>query len=298
MTEERPTPAWLGLVRPVAIGVVTVALYAFFFLYPAHDPEPNGLPIGAVGIDLQADDFEVRAYETPEEAREAVLDREVYGALGANNAYVASAASFQVAQIVRDLAGARNVEDVRPLDPDDPRGTSVNALVLPLAVTGILGALVLFQLAAGAPWTARLAALAAFAVLGALVAVLIATAGLGVLPGPFLGAWAVAALAMFALASTSAALMARLGGPGVGAAFLLFLMLGAPASGAAAAPELLPDPWSWGGQLLPPGALATGLRNVAYFDGAQVASWLPVLAAWSALGVLALSRDPRRPAAA
>ena len=48
------------------------------------------------------------------------------------------------------------------------------------------------------------------------------------------------------------------------------------------------------GQLLPAGALATGLRNIAYFDGAQAMSWLAVLLGWAvAAGVLALLSRPR-----
>jgi hypothetical protein len=286
------------LARPVAIGVALVALFTFFFVYPGHDPEPNDLPVGIVGIEVEGvpGGFELREYPTPGAAADAVLDREVYGALGANNALVASAASPQVAEILRGIAGERRVTDLAPLDPDDPRGTSLNLVLLPLVVTAILGALLL-SMAAAAPTRTRIYGLALFAILGGLAGMLVAKVALGVLPGSFVALWGVAALAIFALATCSSAIMRALGPPGTGAAFMLFLMLGSPASGAATAPHLLPDPWSWGGQLLPPGALATGLRNTAYFDAAQLPMWLGVLLVWSALGVTGLlltrGRGPR-----
>ena len=51
---------------------------------------------------------------------------------------------------------------------------------------------------------------------------------------------------------------------------------------------MLPDPWSWGGQLLPPGAGGTGIRNTAYFDAADAAEWLTVLLIFAAAGAALL----------
>lgn len=281
------------LAKPIAIGVVLVSLFSFFFVYPGHDPKPNDLPVGVVGVPAGAigEGLDVRSYETLGGAREAILDREIYGAIGTDGALVASAASAPVAEILRGVAergNVPNVVDVRPLDPDDPRGTSINLVVLPLTVTGILGALLIFGAAPMLPAPARLATLGVFALLGGFAAMLIVKAGIGVLPGSFVALWGLAALGLFTLAVCATAIIRALGPPGVGASFVLFLMLGNPASGAASAPHLLPDPWSWGGQLLPPGALATGVRNVAYFDGAQLAHWLPVLLVWAGLGVAGL----------
>jgi hypothetical protein len=134
----------------------------------------------------------------------------------------------------------------------------------------------------------RLAVLAAFALAGGLVAMLIVRVAIGALPGPFLGLTAIAVLAIAAMAFAAAGIMSAVGGPGIMLSFLIFLMLGNPGSGAASAPELLPDPWRDGGQLLPAGASATGLRNVAYFDGAALAQPLIVLTAFAAAGALLL----------
>jgi hypothetical protein len=301
-------------------GVVLVALFSFFFVYPGHDPEPNGVPLGLVGpgaertgAELERDGrFEPKRYDDAEAARAAILDREVYGAVvtGAQpRLLVAGAASPQVASILEEAAartpGAAKppVEDVRPLDADDPRGSSINLLSVPLSVTSILGAMLLFTMAPALPPGRRLAVLACFAVAGGLVAMLIVRVAIGALPGPFLGLTALAALAIAAMAFAAAGIMSAVGPSGIMLSFLIFLMLGNPASGAATAPELLPDPWRDGGQLLPAGAAATGLRNTAYFDGAALAQPLIVLAAFTAAGALLLvatapraTRSSTRPA--
>jgi hypothetical protein len=293
--------------RAVVIAVALLATFIFFFVYPGHDPKPNHMPVGvvapperaaAVAAPLERDGrFEVRGYVNESAARAAILDREVYGALvlaPAAKLLVAQAASFQAASVLegvaRQAAGGRpvGVEDVRPLDADDPRGTTINLTALPASIVSILGALLLMQLAPTLGGPARLAYIAVFAVLGAVAALLIVNVAIGALPGPFLGLVAVAALAILATASVAAGIIGLIGPPGIMLSFLIFLMLGNPASGAASAPELLPDPWRVFGQFLPGGAGASALRNVAYFDGAALAKPLIVLAAYVALGALLL----------
>jgi hypothetical protein len=70
----------------------------------------------------------------------------------------------------------------------------------------------------------------------------------------------------------------------MGIAVVLFVLIGNPASGNGSAPELLPDFWRAIGQLMPPGAGGTSLRNTAYFDGNAVAGPLVVLSAFVAAG--------------
>ena len=291
--------------RAAAGAVALVALFSFFFVYPGHDPQPNGVPLALVGpaaertgAQLERDGrFEAKRYDDEAAARAAILDREAYGAVisGARpKLLVASAASPQVASILQEAAARvpatakPPVEDIRPLGRDDPRGTSINLLSIPLSVTSILGAMLIFTAAPTLPPARRLAVLAGFAVLGGLVATLIVRAAIGALPGSFLALTALAALAIAAMAFASAGIMSALGPPGILLSFLIFLMLGNPASGAASAPELLPEPWSTGGQLMPAGAAATGLRNTAYFDGAALAQPLLVLVAFAAAGALLL----------
>jgi hypothetical protein len=291
--------------RPVVMGVVLVTLFAFFFVYPAHNPEPNGLPVAVVGdetivgVDTAGDGFDAVRFEDETAAREAILDREVYGAFVSGSpprVVIASAASLPAAQLLTGVAEAARATpvDVRELDEDDPRNVSINLTGLATTITSILGALLLFNLAPRLPAAWRLASLALFALFGGAMAMLVVQVLIGALPGSYLALTGVVALAIFAVASVSAAIIGAIGFPGVGLSFMLFLMLGNPGSGAASAPELLPEPWKTGGQLLPPGAAATGLRNVAYFGAAQAEMWLTVLVVYAVIGIASLGTLGRR----
>jgi hypothetical protein len=289
------------LVRAVAVGVVLIGLFVFFFVTPAHDPKPNGLPVVVVGPPAATDpltqrlegrDFDVERAESAEAARGKIEDRDAYGAIvlapPAPRVLVATAASVPAAELIEGIArsaGVRTVVDVKPTDRDDPRGATLNVLTLALVITSILTALVAVQmvpeLRALGP---RVAASSAAAILGGLVAIGIVKAE-GALPGSFVAEVAVVALAVLGIALSSAGLIRLIGPAGTGVPFLIFLMLGNPASGLASAPELLRTPWHPLGAFLPPGALGSALRNVAYFDGAKVVLPLLVLAAYVVIGV-------------
>ena len=107
--------------RPIQIVVALLVLQAalvLLFVLPAHDPEPHGLPVGVVGPAPAFADggFDVHRYPDAAAAREAVLEREVYGALipSEGRVLVASAASPAVAQQLREVATGAQVEDVVP----------------------------------------------------------------------------------------------------------------------------------------------------------------------------------------
>jgi hypothetical protein len=290
------------LARAIVVGIVLIGLFVFFFVTPAHDPKPNGLPVAVAGppaptqplVDrLEARDFDVERVADAAAAREKIEDRDAYGAFvpinGRPQLLVASGASVPVAQLLTDVGrstGARAVLDVVPVDDDDPRGVTLNLLVLALVITSILSALVAVQmvpeLRALGP---RVAATLTAAVFGAFVAIGIVKAE-DALPGPYLAEVAIVALAILGIALCSSGLIRLIGPAGTGVPFLLFLMLGNPASGLASAPELLPTPWYPLGAFLPPGALGDALRGTAYFDGAKIVGPLLVLAAYVALGVL------------
>lgn len=287
--------------RAVLIAVVLQAMFVFFFVYPSHDPQSNGLPVvvagagpaaAGIGERLGARGFDVSRAPSEERAAVAVRDREAYGALvlggaGVERVLVARSASVPAAQIVEGIgrsAGAREVRDLAPLPEGDPRGITLNLLVLPLVVTGILSALVALGLVPEIDLRGRVGLAAAAGALGGIAAIAIVKA-LDALDGPFLALAGVAALTVIALALTAAGLIRLIGPAGTAVPFLLFLMLGNPAAGLGSAPELLPTPWAELGQLLPPGAAGSALRGTAAFDGAGVLGPVIVLLAWVAIGV-------------
>jgi hypothetical protein len=303
--------------RLVVIAVAIQAMFVFFFVFPGHEPEPNGLPVGAVGprpaVDVLAGrlargpgDIEAERYVSVADARRAIRRRDVYGAFvlgreGAFTVLTAPAASFTVATLLEQIGragGATRVEEVVPLDADDSRGTTLNLLVLPIIVTSILSAIIAAELVPDLDGARRIGVIAIAAVGAAVADLLIVEVALGALPGSLAAHAAFIALAFVALSLTAGGILRLVGPPGVFLAFALFLMLGNPASGLATAPELLPSPWKEISPLLPPGALGEALRGIAYFDGRGVALPLVVLPAWIALGVALNALADRRGAAA
>src|SRR5215210_4308824 len=142
--------------RLVAAAVAIQATFVFFFVFPGHDPRPNGLQVGAVAsppatdalarqLARRSDGFEVRRFATEAAARRAIEQRDVYGAFvvgdeGPMSVLTAPAASFTVATLLEEIgrgAGVSRVQEVVPLDAEDPRGVTLNLLVLPIIVTSI-----------------------------------------------------------------------------------------------------------------------------------------------------------------
>ena len=66
--------------------------------------------------------------------------------------------------------------------------------------------------------------------------------------------------------------------------WVLFFVIGNPASGGSSAPELLPGFWRALSQALPPGAAVTSLRDVVYFHGHGSERALIVLALYAIVG--------------
>src|SRR6266540_641914 len=232
--------------------------------------------------------FDVRTVADATAADDALRNREAYAAfvLGPDGVslHVASAASPTAAalltQAAQQLGSGRPVPvvDVVATPADDPRGAGFAGGFLPLLLTSIVaGAALALAVASRA---VRLIGLLAYGVLAGLV---VAAAG-------------VDGLLVLAIASAVAGLTAVLGRAGVALGALLLFVLGNPISAVASAPQLLPQPWGAIGQLLPPGAGATLLRDVAFFDGAGATVPLIVLASWAVVGlVLVALRGPRQP---
>jgi hypothetical protein len=225
-----------------------------------------------------------------EAGRQAVLDREVYGVIDpiGSRLIVSSAASPAVALTLEGAFGrlTRQTEDVRPLDPDDPRGATLNLIMLPLLVFALpfAGVVRRFPLT---PAQDLLAAIG-FALLGGLLVTLVVNVLIGAIPGPFLALWAMGSLLIAAVALPAMGLTRLIGPIGIGIVAILVILIGNPGSGNASAPEMLPGFWRVVGPLLPPGAGGQGIRNVAYFDGAALAQPLIVLGVFCVVGAALL----------
>lgn len=288
-----------------------VALPVWAFAWASADPQPNDLPIGVAGPsegtsaiqERMAENegaFDVHTYDSATDARAAIEDREIYGAIVASDQgtelLTASAASPAVAQSLTAMFAAPDgaqdqppatVTDVVPADADDPRGSALGSLVLPLVLVSVITSIIVLLTAK--PGWQQVLMIGAAALIGGLVAVAIAQGGLGVIGGNWLANVAAPALTVAAIASTIVGMASAFGRAGIAMVAPLMLFFGNPWSGATSSPYLLPEPAGLIGQLLPPGAGSTVLRSTSFFDGAGAGSAITVLLVWIALGLCGIT---------
>jgi hypothetical protein len=304
---HRPPPAAVLLV-PVAVALVLT-----LFAWPSARLEPRELPVGVAGapvasqaierrLSAREGAFDVSRYPDEAAARQAIEDRDIYGAFvvtaGAAKVLTASGASQAVAQAlerasgeIRPRAGAVEVIDVVPA----PRGAALASSVLPLVLAGILAGAAAAHLASGS--LGRVGLLVAASLASGVVANAIVQSWLDVVDGHWLANAAALSLTVLAIGSVITGLFALLGAPGAIAGALTMVLIGNPFSGVGSAPELLPRPVGTIGQLMPPGAGGNLLRSSGFFDGAAAGGHVGVLLGWTVAGLALLlvagARDRR-----
>lgn len=306
---QQPPPSSHGrhVVAVVVLVPVLVALALWAFAWPAARTAPRNLPLGVAGpatavtqVQKQLEEhegaFEIHRYADEAAARDAIEDRTVYGAVVVTEQgpklLTASAASPFVAQLlqqsVTQQAGGAQVRtvDVVPAAKDDPRGSALTSSVLPLTLAGIAAGAVVTLL--GLRGRRAIVALVGASALVGLVAATLAGSWLGALTGNWWAQAGALGLATLAVGAAVAGLAALLGPAGIGLGGLLVMLLGNPFSGAATAPEMLPDPVGTIGQWLPPGAGVSLLRSISFFDGAAASGPALTLAWWAGLGLGAI----------
>ena len=300
-TPARRPPWAVILLIPVAAALVLT-----LFAWPQARMEPRDLPVGVAGptaqvqqieqkLEAQDGAFDVHRYADESEARDAIADRDIYGAIVATPSgakiLTATAASPTVAQMITNAAHqsqAANpnakveLQDVAPAR----RVGALSAAILPLILAGTLTAMISGFFAASGLRRA------AIVVLGALLVgpagALVVQNWLDVVDGNFAANAAALSLTVLAVAATVAGLEALLGHAGTLIGALTMILIGNPFAAVASGPEMLPRPVGELGQLLPPGAGGNLLRSTGYFDGAAGAGHAAVLATWAALGIAAM----------
>jgi hypothetical protein len=308
-------PPWKVLAVICVVLPVVVTLAVLAFAWPAGNIAPRHLPIGLVGtsastekvvtaLERDRDDFDLRIYSDDDAARQAIRDRDVYGAFDVSRGTVevltSSAASPTVSRLLATLgdkvaglsgqqgagvvAGVSTV-DVVAADPNDPQGLVLSAALLPLTICSIIIAAAIALLLEFRPAWRMIVALSAVSALSALGAYVVAQSDLGALPHHGFAAWGALSLMMLAMSSTTAGLISVAGAPGLGIGAALMVFIGNPFSGSTSAPELLPGLAHFLGQWLPPGAGANLLRSIVYFDGQGANPHLGVLLAWVVAGM-------------
>jgi hypothetical protein len=303
---------------PRAVGVgaalaLVVTLLVLAFAWPTAKAAPRDVPLGLVGPAAAVTQveqalaakapggFDVTTYPDADAARDAVAHHDLDGALvlagPSPQLLVASAGSPTLAQLLEEVATQAAtalggtppaspvvVTDVVPAPADDARGAVLTAGMLPAVIGSIVVGAVSALVVRGR--TRRLATLGVAAVGAGLLVGLVLGPWRGALPSAYAAVAGSLALGVAASACVVAGLHAVAGRAGLVLAAAVVLLVGNPASGAAAPTVLLPAFWGGVGPWLPPGATADLLRAVTFVDGAHAAAPLLTLVAWTVVGAV------------
>ncbi|WP_207844303.1 ABC transporter permease [Williamsia soli] len=297
-----------------------VVLMAMAFVLPLKASGADGLPVGIAGsaeattqveqslATAAPGDYDFRSYGSADELRAAIEDREIVGAIAVApenpTVMVTSAGGQQIAQNLRGVGTVMSaqtgtefvVEDVVPTTSDDPTAAGISGLALPLVLGGMLPAVVLGQLLPRKPLSQALYA-GGFAMIAGFALGAILRFGIGTYDGNFVLVSLGLALGMWAISLPLIGLKANFGFAGFGAGAATMMMVGQPLSGIASSAYWLPSGWAGFGQLLPPGASATLLRSLAFFDGNGGGVALVTMLCWVVVGAgLVLVARKRTPA--
>ncbi|RZU67067.1 hypothetical protein EV379_3443 [Microterricola gilva] len=316
--------SWKKIAGVTSLLIVVIVVFLVAFALPSINSEVKHIAVGLVapeplasavidGLDVASPDtFDVTIVESASAARALIEEREAFGAfvVTANGLTVetASAASYAVAtalgaagqQIGAAVDVPVTVDDVVPFSEADPRGVGLSAGALPIALGGWIAAVGILSAIHGT--RQRLITAGVFAVVGGFALTAVLQFWLGTFTGNY---WLTSLGAVLGIAATSFLVLGMqrmFKAAGIVMAAIILVLLGNPLSGLSSAPEILPEPWGAIGQLLPPGATGTLLRNTAFFDGAATTMPIIVLAIWFVFGLglylLAVARDRRRDPAA
>lgn len=294
-----------------AVGAIVVAQFflVVMFAWSSSRAAPNDLPLAVSGPPATAKGvahsleqsrpgaFTITVLPDAAAARAAVTDRQVYGAVSLSSAgaivYTASEASPSVAELLTQAVPAAiahvlphatvAIADLAPNPVDDPKGTAIPTALIPLTMTSIAAGAVIGLLSRAR--ATRLMGLLGYAVLAGLLATVAVQGMLGGLTGSWFSNELVITLGAGSIAAVTCGLTTIAKIAGILLTLLVVWFFGFAFSGATTAWQLMPAPWGHIAQYLPVGATNTGLRSVAFFDGARAGKPLAVLGVWALVGI-------------
>lgn len=306
--EQKERPAWVKLVTVVLGLTAAVSLMVLAFLAPAINSGPKDLPVAISGpaqvteqIEAGLEKVEPGAFETTSYAdaaavRDAVHDREAVGGIsvGADGAITITTAGgagtpytalfTQLGAGLQQSGAQVSVQDIAPLTKDDPNGTGLAALAMPLAFGGMISAVLLSRTFKNRPVLRVVGSAVASVVVGfAVVAIL--QFGFGSVDGNYVTTALALSLGTAAISLFVLGMESLLGFAGLGVGGVLMMFLGNPLSGMASGWQWLPAPWGFIGQLLPIGSAGTLIRSTAFFDGHGAGMPILVLSCWILIGI-------------
>lgn len=313
MTENRRMALLTG--GGLLVALVATAIFAVAYIGALHKPTPHAVPIGvtepraAALLEETNGAFKAHTETSTAQLRHDLQQRTITGGLVGTTLYIASGESYTAAATITaaftKLVPKLQVVDVAPLQPGDPRGTSLFYLTVALTFGGYFAATVVstllgYGLHSHRRAAARIGALAGFSVAAGLVGATVVDVAFGAIQGHFLSLTLAGALLAFAVAAATSAFQSALGITGTLVAMVAFIMFGNSSSGGAYEGTFMPGLWRAIGPYLPGGAGLSAFRAIVYFDSANTAGRFTVLAIYASVGALVTivvgwRRGPRLP---
>lgn len=298
------------------IGLTTLMSFIMLVLYFGgfHNPAPRDLHVGIVsgnpavyaaleeGLhDSLGDGIHVHDFDDIDEAKRAVVDREVSGVYvpDAQNSklFLASAASATTKETVVTIfhhvaekqQSVLSIEDLVPVASNDPVGQSAFFFMIAMSVGSYATSIAI----AAAGLHRRMRVRIGFAIASSIILpslfILTARFGFDLFQGHFLQAWGLSILFCAAIHFIGVGLRPILGHYATLVYATVFVGLNFTSSGGAFSPELqygffrfLHEFWIGAGFI-------ETMRNIEYFPGASIAPHMVVLAMWFIVGLACLT---------
>jgi hypothetical protein len=314
--EPAPAPSIPSPRRLFAIAVFAAILglgITLSFGYADHAPRPHGVRIAVAATPVvrakvraglqhaQPGGFDLVSTATGVAATRSVRSQSTVAALivpssgpvtivtaGAEGVLQQQAVTAALTAASQAMHRAVKSRDVAPLSNGDRTGLSSFVFGLGLLIPSVLGGVGLFLLGMRLRLWWRVAAAALFALLAACGGVLAIDTILGALTGASAALIGLGFLGALSFVLFVAALQAAVGLPGTALAAVGFIFVGNAISGGSVPIGFLPGGFRQIAPWLPNSAIISGVRDVVYFNGHDLAHPLLVLCLWPAVALTVL----------
>ncbi|RKQ35084.1 ABC transporter permease [Kocuria tytonis] len=310
---------------PTTIILVAMLFPLFMaFAYPAsyvsamHQPAPHEMKVEVIGTADAAqqvarqvaakggDALDVSTVPDAAAAREDVMDRETRAAFdpATGDLFVATAGGRQAAataqgvfqQVAAQTGTPLKVNDLKKPAAKDTLGIAYMYIMTACVTAGYVTSTMLGNLGKGMRLRSKLGLIGLLSVVAAVLTMGVTWGFYGVYDSHLVPAGLVAMGAYITAAVFQLGVGGLLGQAATIVGITVFVILGIPASGVAASPDLMPGFFQVLHRMLPTGAIGELLQRVIYFDGHGAGPWILLLATWLLLGAgllwLASLRSP------